>query len=179
LKKYNIALLPIFKENEFIGLSQKIPVASAGYILGEFSIPHITICQFHGKESEIDNIWIDVDRAINDQAMVFEFTEISCMTFDNLNFWVSLIPDNVEQLNDMHAKVANLVKTSTMNNYDPHLTLINTLDFNYKNKIKVLLDEYNSISDCFILSLGECDSLGQFTKILKQSEINQCSALKF
>jgi hypothetical protein len=69
--------------------------------------------------------------------------------------------------------VVEFLNESTLRLYDPHLTLLSTNDTDYESKIQLEIHNYNPISDDFILSLGECDEIGQFTIL------NTCTFSKY
>ena len=171
LKKYNIALLPSSRCEDFIVLSQKFSILSPVYQLGPRSLPHVTLCQFKANVSEIDEIWDDVCAVQGNHLLNLKFSNFSCMTFDNIFFWVSLVPNNLLVLTRMHSKILNIVKSGNDKLYDPHLTLIGTLDSSYERQVELLQIGHKCISDKFILSLGGCDEIGQFTDVIKQIDV--------
>lgn len=174
MKKYNIALVPVQKSGNFIALSQKLSFLETGYQLGEDSLPHLTLCQFYADESEIDSIWENIMDSLNEHYIDLEFESFSLLTFDNVTFYISLLPKNISELLIMQSKVSLFVgSVHSKAIYDPHLTLISTLDCLYERKAETIINEYVAISDRFILSLGACDKIGQFTNIIKKADINE------
>jgi 2'-5' RNA ligase len=83
----------------------------------------------------------------------------------------SLMPYQHSALNKMHQIVANAVNIPANQSYDPHMTLINTKNAEYKNRADDLAQSYVPIVDAFVLSIGECDEAGQFSKVLHKSEM--------
>jgi hypothetical protein len=167
--KYNIALVPVKKSGEFIALSQKMSFLNTIYQLGENSLPHLTLRQFYAEEIEIDLIWGKVIDSLNRHHIELKFNNFSLKTFDDVIFYISLLPNNIAELNFMQSQVSLIV--GAINNisvYDPHLTLISTLNKLYENKVERVIEEYASISDRFILSLGICDKIGQLIHIIKE-----------
>lgn len=177
MKKYNIALLPVDKGAAFIDVSQKFSMMDPVYNLGEKSLPHVTLCQFYQEEREIEAIWEKICDALSDHALDLEFKNFSLITFDNKMFWISLLPDASSELHQLQAEVAALLKVSSKRPYDPHLTLISTLDSKYEGKAVPFIKDYQPIADKFILALGECDELGQFIRIIHQKELRETIAL--
>lgn len=175
MKKYNLALLPVNKTDKLIGLAQKFSIMETKYQLGDRSLPHITLCQFYADEKEIDKVWDNVCYALDVNALELDLNSFSCITFDNSTFWVSLIPSETSQLHLMRNELDSVLRLKSTKAYDPHLTLISTLDKSYESKAASLIKEYQAISDKFILCLGECDEIGQFNSILKQAEQNNYS----
>ena len=49
----------------------------------------------------------------------------------------------------------------------PHLTLLSTTDKNYESKAAPIMKTYRTISDKFVLCMGNCDEIGQFTNIIR------------
>ncbi len=177
MKKYNIALLPVNKGAAFVEISQKFSMMDPIYNLGEKSLPHVTLCQFYREESEIEAIWEKVCDALSDHALDLEFKNFSLITFDNKMFWISLLPGVSPELHKLQEEVASILKVSSIRAYDPHLTLMSTLDSKYENKAALLIKDYHPIADKFILALGECDELGQFVRIIHQKELTETMAL--
>jgi 2'-5' RNA ligase len=165
MKKYNIALLPVDRSEAFIALSQRFSMMDPIYHLSEKSLPHVTLCQFYQEDNEIEATWGEVCVALDNYALDLEFKNFSFITFDNTMFWISLMPVDISKLHKMQAEIASILKISSKRPYDPHLTLMSTLDSTYVSKATPLIEEYSPIVDKFILALGECDELGQFVNI--------------
>lgn len=170
LKKYNIALLPRGGFAKFFELSQRLSSLSAGYLLGEKSLPHVTLLQFFLEEEHLDSLWKSLSNTSLNRHLELTFSELSFFTYDTLS-WISLLPNHCNLLAEMHEIVKSVVSAGHTRPYDPHLTLTNTNNLDYAPLAGKLLMPLPSLSDTFILSLGECDSAGQFTKLLFQYEI--------
>jgi 2'-5' RNA ligase len=164
--RYNLALLPITKNNEVVGLSHVFSEYADRCILGEKSLPHVTLCQFEAKEYEIDNIWKKVCEKWREEPIDLMFEKFSCLTFDNKVYWVSLLPNNTEALQDMHKKIVDIINQPIKKSFDPHMTLINTKNKEYDAKVDEFSHSYKPIRDMFILKLGRCDDVGQFTEVI-------------
>ena len=177
MKKYNVALLPIDKCEAFTAFSQKFSMIDPVYQLGEKSLPHVTLCKFYREESEIEATWEDICAALSDYKLDLEFTSFSFITFDNTMFWISLMPGDVPELHKLQTKVAAILDVSSKKPYDPHLTLIGTLDSTYKSTAIPLTEGYSPITDKFILALGECDELGQFVNVIYKKEFDEAFKL--
>ena len=177
MKKYNIALLPVDNGAAFADVSQKFSMMDPIYNLGEKSLPHVTLCQFYREESEIEATWEDVRAALSDHALDLEFKSFSLITFDNTMFWISLMPGVAPELHKLQAEVATILKEPSKRPYDPHLTLMSTLDSAYESKAAPLIEDYRPIADKFILALGECDELCQFVRIIHQKELTETMTL--
>ena len=174
MKKYCIALLPLTTSDDFIDFSQKLPLTSIKYQLGPSSYPHVTLKQFYAEESEIEKTWEDVCGLLDTHQLHIGFKIFSCITFDGINFWVSLLPDERLELIEMNSKISKLIASPSSRVYDPHLTIISTLDVDFQTKTDPSCKTFKPISDDFILSLGECDELGQFTQIVFQNIHTEC-----
>ncbi len=59
LKKYNIALIPIKNSRQFVNYAIALSrnILSATYLLGEKSLPHVSLCHFETDENNIETIW--------------------------------------------------------------------------------------------------------------------------
>ena len=172
MKKFNIALLPVDNSEKLVNFSQKFTSIKTQYQLGKKSYPHITLCQFYADEKDIDSIWENVCGVLDEYSIDLELKTFSCITFDNINFWISLIPSEVSQIHKMQAEISAILKLQNKKLYDPHLTLISTLDKTYESKATPLIQEYKAISGRFILSLGESDEIGQFVNLICQIDEN-------
>ncbi|MFJ1270094.1 hypothetical protein ACD661_16165 [Legionella lytica] len=168
--KYCIAFLPS-NDNELISLSNSFTNLNKEYKLGIESIPHVTVCQFFYEDSEIENLWGLITKNIETHQINLSFDSFSCITFDNEIFWISLLPTETEDLHNINQQITSMLKIESSRLYDPHLTLLSTKDAYYESKAEQNIGEYKKIADDFILSMGECDEIGQFTKILFQCEL--------
>lgn len=166
MQKYNVALTPINENRSIINCAKNFSTIADQYLLGEKSLPHVTLYQFMADEHSIDNIWEKVCKALEQHFIDLSFRECSCITFDNSIFWVSLLPNNCDLLIKMHSSISSVIDKPIKNNYDPHMTLINTRDKNYENLVNEFSKSYIPIQDTFVLSLGKSDAIGQFTELL-------------
>ncbi len=165
-KKYNLTLTPLSKGNEVVTLAKKLSHIADEYLLGEKSLPHVTLYQFQVEEKDIGPIWKKVCDVWKEEPIYLTFNEFSCITFDNNIFWVSLLPDNDNVLHKMHRFIADILLLPSIKTFDPHVTLINTKDKEYEKEVAKLSYCYEPIKDSFILSLGASDDIGQFTKVI-------------
>src|SRR6185312_16173512 len=106
-KKYNLALIPVSKSNEVLVFATQLLHLADNYLLGEESLPHVTLYQFHAEENDIHSIWEKANQGWQYQPLNLVFNEFSCITFDNQIYWVSLLPDNRDILHKMHGYIAN------------------------------------------------------------------------
>lgn len=171
IKKYNIALLPQTINNEVVTLAQKFFFLAHNYLLGAKSLPHVTLYQFEYDDSQIDRLWETVCDCWKDKETVtLMFDKFSCISFDKKTFWVSLLPNHNSLLHEWHASLADTIKRPRKSSFDPHMTLINSLDPEYESKIQTIIKEYEPIKDKFHLALGLADDVGQFLRVIKQYE---------
>lgn len=164
--RYNIALIPLTHSQAIIKLSHHFAAIADSYLLGEKSLPHVTLCQFEADESELDTIWKSVFASMPNASLQLTFSEFSCVTKLNLN-WISLLPDKIDILKKMHSEVALIIKAplnKSFKEYDPHMTLINSKDPSYQKAIEKI--SYDPLTDKFVLALGRSNEIGQFTEVL-------------
>ena len=164
--RYNVALLPITQNDNVINLAKKFSAISDCYLLGDGSLPHITLCQFTAEDSTINSIWESICACDIEKKLYLTFETFSFVTFDDCTFWVSLLPDNCDKLIKMHSIIKDIVKNELTKAYDPHMTLANSKNREYKNFSDSICKQYATIRDEFILSLGKSDLIGQYTEIV-------------
>lgn len=166
--RYNLALTPRDKRkaNSIIKLAQKFSTIADRYVLGNHSLPHVTLYQFDADENDILAIWKTALRSLEEKSFYLKFNEFSCLTFDNKLYWVSLLPHNSQLLHEMHVEVAALLGLPVKQKFDPHMTLIRTVNQSYKIEVDKIAKMYTPISDWFDLSLGRSDDIGQFIELV-------------
>lgn len=158
--------MPMAINDEIVRLSLEFSDLADNYILGEKSLPHLTLYQFEVEEEEIVSIWEQLCEKWKEVPIDLMFEKFSCLTFDNHVFWVSLLPNHMEALHDMHEKIASIINKPIKKTFNPHMTLVNTKDKEYEVKIDIYSGSYKQLRDMFILKLGRCDDIGQFTEII-------------
>ncbi|WP_058534666.1 hypothetical protein [Legionella saoudiensis] len=168
MNRYCVALLPVRNTEAFISLSQQIPLEK-DYQLGLNSLPHVTISQFLLTENKLAKLWETVIE-MDVLSLNLTFKAFSCITFDKINFWISLLPTKTEELNKLHTKLNPIVNVQSFRPYDPHLTLLSTKDPNYIGKAHSILKKDILLSDDFVIAIGNCDKLGQFTNTIYKFE---------
>lgn len=166
LKKFNLALIPTSKNAEAVSLAAQFSSLSDNYLLGEKSLPHVTLYQFQAEEKEIESIWRNVCNAWDVIEINLIFDKFSCITLDSNIFWVSLLPNKIDTLNKLHSKLADILNLPIKKTYDPHMTLINTKNKEYEKEVAKISLSYVPIKDTFVLSLGASDEIGQLTEII-------------
>lgn len=167
-KKYNIALLPTSKIEQLVDLSLEFKDRTSQYYLGSCSLPHVSICWFEADESDVDMIWRDINNQIQINTLTLEFNNFSYLSFDQKTYWISLIPNETEILNQMHISIAKIINGKINFRYDPHLTLANTtkIEISEKPNDTLCMNQKVKVSDLFVLSLGERDEIGQYTQLV-------------
>ena len=166
LKKYNIALLPKRKNEKIIELSEQFDLNFYDYKLGKKSYAHLTIIQFYADNFQVEKKWLALceQYKMHEIELIFQF--FSIFTLDSQVFWLSILPDKIKILYEIHRSVCSILKLSENKLYDPHVTLFSTKD----RRLNLILESFPSflVSDYFVLSIGECDEAGQFTKLIAQ-----------
>lgn len=160
--KYNIALVPVHKGEQVVAQANVLSKIADSYLLGEHSLPHVTLYQFETHEDDINSIWNKTCDKLSHVLIELTFTHFSCITFDQKTFWVSLIPNKRDLLIQMHKQVVGILNQPVKKNYDPHMTLINTKDHSCHDLVNKLAEHYSPIQDHFMLALGRSDHVGQF-----------------
>lgn len=178
MKKYNVALLPVSKRKQFIAASQRFSTMDLVYNLSEKSLPHVTLCKFYREESEIAAIWEEICAKLSVDTLDLVFDRFSFTTFDNKMFWICLMPADVRELHKLQAEVVSILNVSSKKRYEPHLTLMSTLDPLYQSKAAQFIEGYESTGDTFTLALGESGELGQFVRVMYQKELPETIVLK-
>lgn len=168
--KYNIALIPLNKTDEITKFAERFNHISDMYSLGKNSLPHVTLLQFYAEDDEIKNIWNKISNSL-ENMIDLTLDSFSCISFDNLIFWASLIPNNRKKLLEMHKLVTEILDQSFNSKFDPHMTLINTKVRGYEKLVEFEAKSYKPISDSFLLSVGHSDSIGQYLKTIYKSKI--------
>ena len=171
--KYNIALLPNNNSELIVRYAKIFSKIADQYILGEKSLPHLTLCQFYADPKEAFEIWNKVNDLISHSSISLKFKEISCLTFDEKVFWVSLLPEHNEELLKLHHIVVSCVKNPhgrIGQNYDPHITLMNTIQRDHQNYLKRLSNYFIPFEDSFKIAIGRSDEPGQFIEIIQIKE---------
>ena len=75
----------------------------------------------------------------------------SCISFDEIHFWISLLPDERLELLEMNSRISKLIVSASHRAFEPHLTLIGSLDRDYEIKTALSRKAYKPISDVFFI----------------------------
>lgn len=165
MNKYNLAFIPKLKSKEFISLTEQYTDFHHNYILGKNSIPHVTVCQFYCEVEHLEVLCKRICIELPDKKIDLLFKTVSHLTFDGRIYWLSLLPENTEQLHRIFNTVSKFIVPLRMDAYDPHLTL-----FNYSSSVINLSQFLNTqinISDEFELAVGRSDDVGQLMNVIK------------
>ena len=168
MKRYNLALLPLTIGSQAVHLAKVFSKLSDSYLLGEGSKPHVTICQFYAQESEVEGIWKKASQMFTERSLHLDFNEVTSLVIHE-KLWVQLIPEPNERLQFLHNQLAKMVESPlglVFEAYSPHLTLANVRNAEREKAAQEVSALQLSLSDDFILSLGSCDEVGQFTGVL-------------
>lgn len=169
IKRYNFALLPTQRADAYIDVAQRyFKHHAVGYLLGEHSLPHITVCQFHALESVLPAL-MDGIQGVHTSPRV-QLADLRFSNKPNTNLWgASLLVKRSHELLILQQAVVNLLASHGLTPlnpvgdlYTPHMTLAKVDAVDLKNFPKSIFEPNQ-----FALALGESDVLGQFTKVLQ------------
>lgn len=178
LQKYNLALLPCTIQNKITDLSRQLSELADTYLLGDSSLPHLTLYQFEYEENHLPQLWEKICAALYPQNISLELTQISCITFDDHTYWASLLPSQTSGIFEIHAQAAEILCLPTKKNIDPHVTLINTLNKDYTSIVQDKITPHLPLNDEFKLALGKCDIYGQYNYAIYSVNLGQIEKLK-
>lgn len=156
--------MPKTKTDEIIKLTLLFETLFGQYKVGPCSYPHVTISQFYHEGDEIISIWDKIINEFGNINLKLTFERLSFISFNEKDFWVSLIPDNIDYLHGINKKISSILNLKQKREYDPHLTLFSTKDRSCESINKNI--KIPTIADDFYLAIGVCDELGQFTQII-------------
>lgn len=176
LKKYNIAYIPFENPEIFVNYAQKLSqhIPCATYLLGEKSLPHVSLCHFEAEEDNIGNIWGQVI-TLNVEPMELVFDSLRSKSYSGHPkwggvCWVSLISDKLAELKKIHLRIAHHIIVEPLNAsfdaYDPHLTLLNSYVEQESSVLNDKLKLRSPLKDKFCVALGSIDDNGQLINIL-------------
>ncbi|OGV41310.1 MAG: hypothetical protein A3F46_03975 [Legionellales bacterium RIFCSPHIGHO2_12_FULL_42_9] len=174
MPKFNIALVPIeTHRDQFINYATDLSsIKAAEYLLGEGSIPHVSLCQFEAEETEIINV-VQKMKALSLLPIQLTFSTQRCKTYPTHPLWgkwswISLISDQLDQLKSLHLQVAQIVKpiNASFDDYDPHMTLFNSCNKEQSSKLNQSPQLKAALTGEFEIILGELDDVGQVVTIL-------------
>lgn len=167
-QKYNLALRPLNISAQLQDFAQGFSHLAASYLLGEASLPHVTLYQFEIDGNDLATIWNKTTEQWKEKPLSLRFDSYSFINFYKDIFWLSLTPNHKETLDRMHALIASILQAPLKTDFAPHLTLINTKNRDYLPEIEASFQSYTPLSDLFILCLGKSDASGQLTEIIYQ-----------
>src|SRR4051794_2227438 len=101
LQKYNIALIPLNKSIDITRLAAQFHNYHYTYILGKYSLPHVTLCHFRAEDQEISVLWKKAYERVLPHTIDLEFQQFSIMK-SSKKYWVSLLPKHQDTLQQMH-----------------------------------------------------------------------------
>ncbi|MBV8801780.1 MAG: hypothetical protein JO131_02210 [Gammaproteobacteria bacterium] len=174
MSKYNFALVPIGQGEQFVEYATQLSylIGSIGqYCLKPNIIPHVTLCQFDSDEDELDMLWKKFNKLEHPNTIKLIFNKVK-NTINAGKNWFSLIPNEVLALKFMHKNSLKIIKEPKNlygDNYDPNLTLLNSLDLQKSDdayKINVPL------TAIFCIAITNRDEAGQAFKIIRCNDVH-------
>jgi 2'-5' RNA ligase len=168
--KYNIVFYPTSKQSEFTRIAQQFAEYSDEYLLGKNSLPHVTLYQFEAEDKDLDNVWQQARETFTQKTIHLRFDKIKSVAVKNF-YGISLIPDNIDTLQVIHTDVAKLLQLPIRPEYDPHLTLFNSLNQDFLPAMNKFAETFAGIEDEFTLALGTSDFIGQFKQVIFNSAL--------
>lgn len=166
MNKFNIALVPSQKGPEIIKYARLFSSIAGDYLLGDSSLPHVTLYQFSAHNADIGHIINKLKAQDIKRSLVLQFKGFSCVSFDQKTYWASLMPNHLVELNELHKCIAEIIDQPVKSNFDPHMTLMSTEHADYESMVENVKRDYEPICDNFILTIGESDEIGQYLKVL-------------
>ena len=145
LHKYNLAFIPSKNPEQFIQYAAKLSQAAPSdkYLLGVASFPHVSLCHFEIESNQIEDIWKRVC-ALELPELHLTFDEKRSKSYtshpqwDNV-CWVSLIPDNIVTLTEIHLEIAKIINSYAylclQRKCQPNSSFIKTFEYVILNKI--------------------------------------------
>lgn len=164
--KYIIAMLAS-NPTWFVNYAQLFAGQSAGYLLGEHALPHVTLVQFYGEESDYNAVFellkaqpVDIQPRITGLNFGYHTDSPDLL-------WAALGVARDPQLLALHHKLVDFLEqragvevlTIRRDLYDPHITLALI-----KGNIPKCQRPIAPLMK-FKLVLGRADRLGQFVEI--------------
>jgi hypothetical protein len=165
-EKYNLALVPTSINDRVVAVAQEFSSLAERYLLnGVNSLPHVTLYQFRTESHHLDRLWKRACELLAAQIHL-TFHQVGYDTFNDITYFISLLPDQVEDLNDMHVLAAGALELPIKASFDPHMSLLDTKRRDYGKEVKEMVLPWLPLADVFVLALGKCDEVGQFTEIV-------------
>jgi 2'-5' RNA ligase len=174
MPQYNFALVPVNQEEQFIQYATKLSYLIGSidqYYLKSTTIPHVTICQFDEKEQDIDILWEKLKTLEHQRSIKLTFEKVRNTISAGKN-WFLLIPNEIRDLKLMHKNALKIIKEPKSlydDDYDPHLTLLNSRDLqknddSYKINFPLIAE--------FFIAITNRDEVGQAFKIIRCDHLN-------
>lgn len=181
LDYFNLALRPKNEQlsQQLVDLAQSnFSDRPAGYLLGNNALPHITICQFRTKPTNINDIW-DRTRGWKDYPLELSFSHlyISQDKKDPNLIWVGLAMKGQSVLSKLQQDVYNMLEgagikgTTLPQEYFPHVTW-GRVRSNLPLSLKKLPDlSLYSSAHQFMLTFGQSNDIGVYSKQILPSPL--------
>ena len=177
MQRYNLALIPVTYQLELIKIADQFKHGGEiDYLLGNTSLPHITLAQFYLDDiTTLEKIWDNVSQLKQNkpQRLTLQLKGLNCYFDSKQNdfVWLQLLPESSIDLVSLHHEIINILKdyaitslNKSLENYEPHLTLAHTTNLIYVDEC----EQYQiALTDQFYIGLGESDEIGQLTRLYK------------
>lgn len=167
-QRYNLALLSTGHPERYITAAQHhFQSVADGYLLGNESLPHITLAQFRAFQDILPPLIEALESA--PKTIPVELIGLGFSNKASTPLWgASLTVARQESLLTLHQNVVDALTqngliplNSTGDLYRPHLTLARINQLRVEGFAKDIFE-----GDTFHLALGLSDELGQFTRVL-------------
>jgi 2'-5' RNA ligase len=178
---FNIALLPTDENfvHNCIQLAQaNLKDQSTGYLLGEHTYPHVTVCQFTAEHSQLGTIWSSIE-SMQREPLKLSFGHIYILPGGGIHadkVWVGLTIVKIAALinlqKSIYEKLLQLgIESSTKaSSYTPHLTWARC-DRNKPITISIMPPpELLQSQHTFSLTIGLSDVNGVYQECLFPSQ---------
>ncbi len=163
--KYNLVYVPLNKNAEIIAIAQQFAGYADQYLLGKQALPHVTLCQFEAMEQDLESIWSRAGTMIHAKFISLRFDTISILDKHNYH-WVSLMPDQRDELFNLHYEALKVLEISDKVWFDPHMTLFNSVNDKFADAVNNFTKSFSGLEDKFALALGKSGFAGQFKEII-------------
>jgi 2'-5' RNA ligase len=165
--RYNAALLALDSQR-YVGEAQRFAKQAQGYLLGDHSLPHVTLAQFYANQQAYAAIVHDLQKVTNIPHLEFTGFNFGKDDREEGTWWVSLSIARNPTLMDLHQSVCTILKKHQIQPinrigdlYRPHLTLARIQKVHLEDLSSAALDP-----SPFAFVIGEADEFGQFKKVL-------------
>lgn len=165
--RYNAALLAL-EPQRYVKEAQRFSKNAQGYLLGEHSLPHVTIAQFYAGPQTYAAIVDDLEKINTIPQLHFNGFHFGKDEHEADVWWMSLSIAREPALVHFHQSVCAILKqhriepvSRSAELYRPHLTLARIHTVSLESLSATILEPAS-----FSFVVGESDEFGQFKKVL-------------